>query len=404
MAHLALARSGPVAANRESGTAYHTSCHTWFTLSHGILNEIYYPNVDCPNTRDLQFLITDGETFCHEEKRDLDHKLEYPEQGALYYRLTNCDRQERYLLIKEIITDPHASVVLIHARLEIHDKKLLEKLLVYALLAPHLKRHGYGNTAWVEDVNTHRFFHIERSGIYATFGCSPDFTRRSVGYVGATDGWRDLKDNFRMDYEFDRAENGNIAVMGEVDLTRGAEFTIGLAFGRTPHSAAAKLCQSLSLPFKIQRKVYVKQWHCRQMPDERLNEHTGDCGRLLHLSECILLAHEDKIFQGAFVASMSIPWGEMKGDDDLGGYHLVWPRDMVQTSSALLALVTGKLPSAHSSGSPASNNLMAICPRTAGLAELRTVAGNNLTKSPPRFCLPGEPKRPGSWRRSIRGD
>jgi glucoamylase len=192
--------------NNRFGTAYHTSCHTWFALSHGILNEIYYPNVDCPNTRDLQFLITDGETFCHEEKRDLDHKLEYPEQGALYYRLTNCDRQGRYLLNKDIITDPHASVVLIHVRLEIHDKKLLEKLRVYALLAPHLKRHGYGNTAWVEDVNAHRFFHIERSGIYATFGCFPDFTRRSVGYVGATDGWRDLKDNFRMDYEFDRAE------------------------------------------------------------------------------------------------------------------------------------------------------------------------------------------------------
>src|SRR5215831_21372753 len=56
------------------GTAYHTGCRVWFTLSHGIINEIYYPNVDCPNTRDLQFLITDGESFCHEERRDLDHK------------------------------------------------------------------------------------------------------------------------------------------------------------------------------------------------------------------------------------------------------------------------------------------------------------------------------------------
>src|SRR6266849_1720378 len=36
------------------GTAYHTSCRVWFTLSHGIINEIYYPNVDSPNTRDLQ--------------------------------------------------------------------------------------------------------------------------------------------------------------------------------------------------------------------------------------------------------------------------------------------------------------------------------------------------------------
>jgi len=48
------------------GTAYNTSCRLWFTLSQGIVTELYYPTVDTPNTRDLQFLITDGETFCHE--------------------------------------------------------------------------------------------------------------------------------------------------------------------------------------------------------------------------------------------------------------------------------------------------------------------------------------------------
>src|ERR1700688_3150881 len=52
------------------GTAYHTSCRLWLTLSHGIINEIYYPRVDQPNTRDFQFLITNDETFCHEEKRE----------------------------------------------------------------------------------------------------------------------------------------------------------------------------------------------------------------------------------------------------------------------------------------------------------------------------------------------
>ena len=51
----------------------------------------------------------------------------------------------------------------------------------------------------------------------------------------------------------------------------------------------------------------------------------------------MLLAHEDKVFQGALVASMSIPWGETKGDNDLGGYHLVWTRDLVQSATALLA-------------------------------------------------------------------
>src|SRR5207237_8697546 len=52
------------------GTAYHTSCRLWFTLSHGIVDEIYYPYVDQPNPREFQFLISDGETFCRESERD----------------------------------------------------------------------------------------------------------------------------------------------------------------------------------------------------------------------------------------------------------------------------------------------------------------------------------------------
>jgi glucoamylase len=34
---------------------------------------------------------------------------------------------------------------------------------------------------------------------------------------------------------------------------------------------------------------------------------------------------------------MSIPWGETRGDNDLGGYHLVWTRDLAQSATALLA-------------------------------------------------------------------
>jgi glucoamylase len=68
-----------------------------------------------------------------------------------------------------------------------------------------------------------------------------------------------------------------------------------------------------------------------------LSAHTKDGAHMVRLSQCVLLAHEDKTFPGAFVASLSIPWGETKDDSDRGGYHLVWTRDMVQTATALLA-------------------------------------------------------------------
>jgi glucoamylase len=72
-------------------------------------------------------------------------------------------------------------------------------------------------------------------------------------------------------------------------------------------------------------------------PEFDFSADTSDGGGMYRLSRCVLLAHEDKVFQGAIVASMSIPWGETKGDSDLGGYHLVWTRDLVHSATALLA-------------------------------------------------------------------
>ena len=319
------------------GTAYHTSCHVWFTLSHGILNEIYYPTVDQPNTRDVQLLITDGESFLHEEKRDLRHEVNYPERNCLLYQLVNSDPLGRYRIIKHVLADPHRSVVLMNVRLEVADIALRPKLKLYVLLAPHLLRGGADNSAWVCEFAGRRLFHVARDGTHLSFGCEPDFARRSVGYVGASDGWRDLVDNLHMDWEFRAAERGNVALTAELDPSRD-EWTLGIALGRSAQSSATKLLQSLADPFERHRKGYVRQWRRAEIEaDYDLSDKTGDDGGMYRLSRCVLLAHEDKLFQGALIASLSIPWGEIKGDDEIGGYHLVWTRDLVQSATALLA-------------------------------------------------------------------
>src|SRR2546427_8041971 len=176
------------------GTAYHTSCRVWFTLSHGIVNEIYYPHVDKPNTRDFQFLISDGESFCHEEKRDLDHLIEYPERDCPFYRLTNSEPRGRYRIVKHVLTDPHLSVLLVHTKLELFDESLRGKLRLYALLAPHIARYGAGNSGWCFDIAGHKLMRAQRGNVHLMIGCSCNFGRRSVGFVGASDGWRDLID------------------------------------------------------------------------------------------------------------------------------------------------------------------------------------------------------------------
>jgi len=324
------------------GTAYHTSCRVWFTLSHGIINEIYYPHVDQPNTRDFQFLVTDGETFCHEEKRDLTHQVEYPQRNSLFYRLTNSDPRGRYRLLKHVLTDPHRSVLLVHTKLEILDESLRGKLKLYALLAPHIGGQGANNSGWCSEVGDVKLLHAQRQDTHLIMACSSGFSRRSVGYVGASDGWQDLTRDYKMDWEFRAAENGNIALTGEIDLPDNNEFTIAVAFGRTYQTTATKLFQSLAEPFEQHAQRYVSQWQRAVVnPKFDFSSDTSDGGGMYRLSRAVLLAHEDKVFQGALVASMSIPWGEAKGDGDMGGYHLVWTRDLVHSATALLA--TGQM-------------------------------------------------------------
>src|SRR5438270_1243320 len=316
------------------GTAYHTSCRVWFTLSHGIVNEIYYPHVDKPNTRDFQFLISDGETFCHEEKRDLNHVVEYPERDCLFYRLTNSEPNGRYRLIKYVLTDPHRSVLLVHTKVEILDESLRGKLRLYALVAPH----GAVNSARCREISASKLIHAQREDVHLIVGCSSEFARRSVGYVGTSDGWQDLMSNFKMDWEFRTADRGNIAPTGEIELPGSGEFTIAIACAGSYQTTAAKLLQPLAEPFESHRAGYVRQWQRAVVnPQFDFSDNTSDGGGMYRLSRCVLLAHEDKVFQGALVASLSIPWGETNADNDRGGYHLVWTRYLGQSATGLLA-------------------------------------------------------------------
>ncbi len=316
-------------------TAYAASSKVWFTVSHGILNEIYCPTIDRPQIRDMQFLITDGETFFHEERRDLLHEFEYIDKDALAVHVRNSDPEGRYTIVREMVADPHYPVVLVHVRLEA-EEEMLKRLRVYALLAPHLEGGGMGNSARVADVAGKRAIVAWRDTVSLAMTCACGFSRASCGFVGASDGWQDLKQNFRMDWEFGSALNGNVAIMGEIPPESTREFTLAIGFGEGHHAALASTMGSVALPFRQHLSRFIEQWHRIQTP-QNLAEYSNDDGRLLHISHNVVLAHEDKTFAGAFIASASIPWGYAKGDDDLGGYHLVWTRDMVQTATAMMA-------------------------------------------------------------------
>ncbi len=318
------------------GTAYSAGSTVWFTVSAGMLNEIYYPTIDRPQIRDLQYLVTDGESFFHDERRHLDSRLERFEGHALGVRIIKTDREGRYRIIKEVIADPHQSCVLVHTLLE-GDRSFLARIRLFALIAPHLDVGGWGNSGYATEAAGHRLLTAQKHGTWLAMGATVPFVHRSCGYVGFTDGWTDLSDNFRMDWEFDTAEDGNVALIGEIDLDQANEFTLGVSFGNSLHHATTTLLQSLGFPFAEHRQRFVAQWSRACNKTAQLAPVSGDGGALYYASHSLLLAHEDKTYPGAMVASLSIPWGESMGDEDLGGYHLVWTRDMVNSTTGLLA-------------------------------------------------------------------
>lgn len=320
------------------GTALSPTSRVWFTLSHGILDEIYYPRLDWACTRDLGLIVTDGQAFFSEEKRQTHSQVEYLAKGVPAYRLTNTCTQGRYRIEKEVAADPQRDVVLQRIRFTPLQGKLADYHL-YVLLAPHLGNRGYGNTAWVGDYKGIPMLFAERQGEAAlALASSAPWLQRSVGFVGISDGWQDLNSHRQMTWTYSRAENGNVALTGEIDLQAAdGAFVLALGFDSHGLSAGHHARTSLLDGFELALDQYITDWQAWQDSLLALDEADEEAGSLYRVSTAVLHTHEAKRFPGGLIASLSIPWGFAKGDDDLGGYHLVWTRDLVEAVGGLMA-------------------------------------------------------------------
>ncbi len=316
------------------GTAVSEASRVWFTISHGIVNEVYFPSIDQANTRSLRFIVTDGQRFFSDEETDAQHRVEYVNSGVPAFRITSECCEKRYRLVKDLVTDPDRDVLLIKVTFE----PITEDLNLYVLLDAHVGDSGNHNEGWVGQYKQIGMLFASRENTALALACSSGFKKMSAGFIGRSDGWTDLHDHKQMTWTYTEAKDGNVMLCGEIDCdAANREFRLALAFGGHAAEAAQQARAGLLRDFAATRDKYVRQWIDKQRDFLDIGRAEPNGIDLYRTSTAVLQTHESKRFPGAVVAGLSIPWGFDRGDKYVAGYHVIWPRDMAQAAMGKLA-------------------------------------------------------------------
>jgi glucoamylase len=310
------------------------SSRIWFTLGFGIVNEVYYPRVDTPQIRDLGFIVADGHGFWVEVKRLENYTVRLLAPGTPAVEIVH--KHDRFELTLRIVPNYDLDALAIELNLT-GDPGLTP----YVLLAPHLGATGYDNVAEITEIAGRCILASEQGGVglalAAVDGAQRDaFGAASAGYVGVSDGWQDFNRNAALTWSYHTAGPGNVALIAGLPRTA----VLALGFGNGKQSAATLAIATLAQPFDnlLKRQIETwQQWHAHRNERSlmRFDESDALIDQLV-LSSMVLRAHRDKTYPGTMVASLSVPWGN--SNNGQGGYHLIWPRDLVQCAQALLAL------------------------------------------------------------------
>ena len=303
----------------------------WFTLGGGRMTEVFYPDLSTPAVRELQLVVTDGRTFT-ERAQDVRVRTEPVRGGGLTFRQTA--RGTGWTAETTYVTDPRRASVLVDVSLRAH-----RPLRAYVLYDPALSREGNDDSARSGAAPV-----AFDAGAASALVSRRGFAATSSGYLGTSDGWTDLSADHRMDRRYRKAGPGNVVQTAELRLdgVRHRTDTLVLGFGETARTATATAKRSLATGFRSAARAYARSWQSyvdqlRRPPSSIGSRHERDVYRS---SLMVLAATEDKRNPGAYIAAPGFPWAfgfDREIAPEFGSYALVWPRDLYQVATALIA-------------------------------------------------------------------
>ena len=320
------------AAKQGVGTSASAKSKVWFTLTQGVLTEVYYPDVTVANVHLLQFVVVDPKTKKVEtEQDDAIHQIKVTRPDSLTFQQINTAKSGAWKITKTYVTDPENDTVLIDVKFEPKN----EGLNLYVYFDPSLGNSGMGDEGMmgigfsksISDKHFRTYLMIKGSAI----------SSYTLGFVGMNDGLNDLKDHGRIVNSYRYAKDGNLAMLAKIDSPSNFTAILGFSNERPIVGAKTAADKSRQRGFEKVRAEYEKEWadYVKTLPqvDKKYQAQ-------FNMAAMQLKAHEDKANPGANIASMSVPWGGDKNanEPNIGGYHLVWSRDLYQVFTAFMAI------------------------------------------------------------------
>jgi glucoamylase len=361
-----LAPNGPgkdaqwaTAGKQGVGTSASLKSKVWFTLAQGVMTEVYYPDVTVANVHLLQFVVVNPKTKKVEtEQDDATHQVRVTRLDSLSFQQINTAKSGEWKITKTYATDPEKDSVLIDVKFETKN----ENLNLYVYYDPSLGNSGMHDSAHSPvasaefekeriDFNGKRTYQKEvlNRGILAEDENGEDNKIASValfssniseltnGFYGVSDGLDQLRKFGKIQERF-YANKGNAVQMAKIDDPKS--FTVSLGFANDDYnliSALGNAEDSLNKGFAKVLSEYEKGWsdYVAKLPKVEPKYQAQ-----FNMAAMILKAHEDKTVRGANIASLTVPWGggANANENNIGGYHLIWSRDLYQVATAFMAL------------------------------------------------------------------
>ncbi|MFF7234635.1 glycoside hydrolase family 15 protein [Streptomyces sioyaensis] len=317
------------------GTALARRSQVWFTLQGGRMSETYYPDLSTPASRETQLVVTDGKTFA-ERASDVPTRTELPEPGVPGYRQVSSGHG--WKAVTRYVTDPQRASVLLDVEVRSTSGVPLQ---IYVLHDPVLSANGEKDRVFPQGGALVAQDEHSASALLAENG----FSESTVGYFGVNDGWTELRaGDGRLAHRYSTAGPGNVVQLGRLRMDGLSRIrqTVVLGFGAGAAEAVGTARLSLRTGFAQTARDYATGWrsYLAALPKPPTSLRTAQEKALYTASVMTLAASEDKNNPGSFVASPTMPWA-FGTDRELapvtGSYHLVWPRDLYQIASGLLA-------------------------------------------------------------------